>query len=87
MFFQTPVLTTLNGGSDILIKNGVSGYIVPELDIDRWADKSLEILNKDNSNLTSVAHKTITEEFVWDVLADKFIESFNKKLNTKDASK
>lgn len=76
MYFGVPVLTTLNGGSDILIQDGITGFIIPELNIDKWTKKSVEILNRDNSSLADLAHETIVNNFVWDVLVEKFIESF-----------
>lgn len=80
MYFGTPVLTTLNGGSDILIKNEISGYILPKLDAEIWANKTVEILKKDNSQLMKAAHDNIINHFTWDVLAEKFIEAYNRKM-------
>ena len=81
MYFGVPVITTLNGGSDILIKNEKSGFIIPELDSDKWSKKCIDILSKDYTSLTILAHKTIAEDFVWDALADKFLETFKLKVN------
>ena len=81
MYFGVPVLTTMNGGSDILIENEKSGYVIPELDIDKWALECVKILSQDNSSLITLAHNTIVMHFTWDVLADKFIECFKLKLN------
>lgn len=81
MYFGTPVLTTENGGSDILIENGKTGYIIPELDVEKWVQKSVDILNSDTTQLTETAHQRIVEEFTWDSLVDKFIYAFNSKID------
>lgn len=80
MYFGTPVLTTLNGGSDILIKNGESGFIIPNLNLEKWEEKCIDVLQRDNSILSERARNVVTEKFVWDVLADKFIECFVTKM-------
>lgn len=80
MYFGIPVLTTENGGSDILIENEKSGYIIPELDIIRWANKCFEILNSDTTVLSAAAHRRIVDDFTWDALVDKFIVAYKTKL-------
>lgn len=84
MYFGTPVLTTLNGGSDILIKNGESGYIIPDLNLEKWEEKCIDVLQRDNSKLSERAHNVVAENFVWDVLADKFLDCFDTKIKNKD---
>lgn len=82
MYFGTPVLTTLNGGSDILIKNEESGFIISDLDLEKWEEKCIDVLQRDNSRLLKKAHNIVAENFVWDVLADKFLDCFDTKIRT-----
>lgn len=37
MYFGKPVITTQNGGSDMLIQNGKTGIIEPEFNAEKWA--------------------------------------------------
>lgn len=80
MYFGVPVLSTRNGGSDILIENNKFGYIIRELDVSKWATKVLEILKSDQSLLINKAHERIEREFTWDALSIKFIDVFNSKI-------
>lgn len=75
MFFGVPVVTTENGGSDMLIQNEKNGFILP-LDVNMWIDKIFEILQKDQQTVIENARKKIQEEYLWDSIAPKFIHVY-----------
>ena len=83
MYFGTPVISTLNGGSDILIEDGKTGYIVPNLDITNWSHTLIRVLQNKNYELIKAANKRIVEEFTWDSLVLKFLKIFEKRLSGK----
>lgn len=82
MYFGIPVLTTFNGGSCTLIRDDENGFILDEMDPDKWADKILTLLDKPE-HLAEVARKasdTIANKYTWDALAPRFLELYNRRL-------
>lgn len=83
MYYELPVVTTLNGGSCMLIEDGISGYIEDSFNVKKWSDKIIHILTHNNEavNVGNMAKKVVSEHFTWDALADKFIALFERKLS------
>ena len=88
MYFGVPVITTHNGGSDMLIENEKSGIIIDDFIAEEWKDKTVLLLNDESMNSTIIknAKDKIENEFTWDALVDKFIEVYEKRLNLKEES-
>lgn len=82
MFFGTPVITTNNGGSATLIKNGENGIICSSLNSDDWAAAILSITENEKlkNAISQNAEDTIKNNFTWDRLADKFIKIYQASL-------
>lgn len=82
MYFGLPTVTTLNGGSSMLINDSFNGFICPNDDLNKWASIIRDIYeNKyDLKTISKNASDTIKNDFTWDSLADKFIALYNKKL-------
>lgn len=76
MFFGKIVVTTENGGSDMLISNGDDGIVIKEFDVNKWVNAIIE--NKDDSRIGKNAAIKIKDRFIWDCLADKFIEIYKR---------
>lgn len=85
MYFGTPVITTKNGGSQMLIENGIDGYIIDVFNKSLWCDKIIEA-SQNSARISQNAHKKITEKFTWDVLSDKFISTYEKKINNENST-
>lgn len=86
MFFGTPVITTENGGSATLIRNGENGIICDSLSSNDWAKAILSITENKNlqKTISQNAENTIKNHFTWDRLADTFIGVYKTVLNGKD---
>lgn len=83
MYFGLPTITSLNGGSQMMVKNGLNGILLDSFDPKVWAD-AVYNLSQDSQmakELSAAAHITIEERFTWEALADKFIEIYEMKLN------
>lgn len=82
MYYSVPVVSSLNGGSDLIIRNKENGYIEENNDLQKWVKRIRYIFSHpDEARLIGYkAHKTISEEFTWDALALKFIKVFENKL-------
>lgn len=76
MYFGKPVITTYNGGSDILINSGENGIIIKEFDKHKWAAAIKIALSK--PDIGKNAKASIAESYTWDALADKFIDSYGR---------
>ena len=85
MYFGTPAITTKNGGSQMLIENGIDGYIIDAFNKSLWCDKIIEA-SQISAKISQNAHKKITEKFTWDVLSDKFISTYEKKIPNENST-
>ena len=85
MYFGAPVVTTHNGGSDMLINNNENGIIVDKFDVVEWRDSIKCLLNDSvkRDKITKNAKIKIENEFTWDALVDKFINVYEKRLGCK----
>lgn len=80
MYFGDVVLTTLNGGSSTLIEHEKNGFICSLDNLEQWSSYIIDIFNNEKykNEISNNAMKTITENFTWDSLSEKFIEVYNK---------
>lgn len=82
VYFGLPVVSTLNGGSDMLIKNNAQGHIVSTFEMEDWI-KGIELFyyrEKESICAMPVEKK----ELLWDGICEKMIEIYresSKKTN------
>lgn len=83
MYYGIPVITTYNGGSSAMIKNGYNGYICDKLDIELWANIILNIMKDESKRkiISENAIKTIKDNFLWDKLSNEFIKEYGDGKN------
>ena len=81
MYFGLPVITTYNGGSSTLI-NESNGIIINELNDSVWSKEIEKLLDDElrRKSIGEAAHHTVSNEYTWDTLADKFLEVYEKRL-------
>lgn len=82
MYFGIPTLTTVNGGSNMMIRDGENGFVFQNFILESWVER-IKILFKDKkygNEIGKKAHETIVNEFTWDALADKFIRIYRDLL-------
>ncbi|MBR3646362.1 MAG: glycosyltransferase family 4 protein [Lachnospiraceae bacterium] len=81
MYFGVPVFTTYNGGSSTLL-NGDNGFIINSLNVDEWMKYICKVLDEPKkwNEVSKNARRTIEEGYTWNVLADKFLDVYNKRL-------
>lgn len=74
MYYQVPVISTMNGGASMLIENGINGYIVDGFDLEKWTEVINEIIEDSNKakKIGEAARKTILNGFTWDSIAGIF---------------
>jgi len=85
MYFNTVVFTTRNGGSSVLINNRENGFIMERLDPSEWANMIADCINHPDmaKRVACRASETISSNFTWDRLSDKFIAAYQMLLNNK----
>lgn len=82
IYFNQCVLTTANGGLNMMIVNGKNRYVFENFNVKEWNANILDILknNQKRKEIAERAHRTINEEFTWQRLAPKFIIEYERKL-------
>lgn len=85
MYFGLPVLTTLNGGSSTIIKDGQNGFVCDVDDKQKWTQVIEELIqNEDLSHRIALnAKNTIIDKFLWSKLVENFINVYKQKTNEK----
>ncbi len=85
MYFGMPVITTHNGGADMMIRNDENGFVLENDNLEKWLEKINELIG-DERKLKIVgekAHITIRDFFTWDTLSKKLLEAYQMTLNRK----
>ena len=83
MYFGAPVISSINGGSCTLIKNGYNGFVMEQFDSDLWANCILSAMRNEEllEEMKVNARKTIEEGFTWNMLADTFIQAYERAID------
>lgn len=71
MYYGLAVLTTDNGGSTMMIQDGVNGYRL-KLDVHRWAWRIVRLYGdrEQLEHMKRCAHETVADRYTWDVLGE-----------------
>lgn len=82
MYYGIPTLTTVNGGSNMMLKDRENGYVFGNFNLKSWTDRIKKLATDKHlsEEIGGKAHDTIVNEFTWDALADKFIEEYKNIL-------
>lgn len=83
MYYGAVVLTTRNGGSSTLIKNGKNGFILESKSAQKWAECIIKLQENCDARkkICENAAKTIGNGYTWDALANKFIKQYADKVS------
>ena len=82
MYFGLPVITTMNGGSIMLIKDQETGIICDLNDVNSWCELIMNLLNdqKLRDKISMNSSRLIKENYTWDALSDKFLKVYASTL-------
>ncbi len=83
MYYKMPIITSINGGSTMLIKTKKNGIIIDKFETDKWVDSCIQILEnkKEATEMGILANKEIVENFTWDALSEKFVNSYRNVID------
>lgn len=78
MFFEVPVISSINGGSVTLIQNNLNGIIVREYDAAKWAEETIRLLDNQElrERIIKAASNTV-KEMEWGNIAKKMLRYTN----------
>lgn len=81
MYYGLAVLTTDNGGSTMMIQDGVNGYRL-KLDVHRWAWRIVRLYGdrEQLEHMKRCAHETVADRYTWDVLGPRFLDQYRQVL-------
>lgn len=81
MYFGIPTITSVNGGSNMMIKSGENGYVLEDFKADRWAEAIVRLSQDEElrKKIGAAAHETIASRFTWAKLAPQFIKIYESK--------
>lgn len=82
MYFGIPIITTLCGGSSLLIEEGKNGYIRNCDNIDEWTRLIVDIAENEDlkERMSKNSTKKIEDEYLWSKLAIKFEKEYKNVL-------
>lgn len=78
-----PVISTLCGGSQMMIDSGTNGFLSHTLDVALWAD-TITQLAADPARAAAIGRRaasTISQHFTWDALCPQFLSVYNTLLH------
>lgn len=89
MYFGAPVISSLNGGSSTLIRNGHNGFIMDKFDDNAWANCIYDAMQNDKllEEMKLNARKTVEQNYTWNILADKFVEAYQQAVDCFERKK
>jgi glycosyltransferase involved in cell wall biosynthesis len=77
MFYNGVVITTLNNGSETVIKNLISGFLIPPRDVSKLSETILKVLNLEKEKLNKIklyAKSSIERNAKWESFSKRFID-------------
>ena len=83
MYFDLPVISSDNGGSDTLITDGVDGVIVDGFDVNNWVS-AISKLRDDNKKYNTIKNNLTLKDhsiYTWDGIAKKYIDVIKNKFD------
>lgn len=78
LYFGVPVVTSWNGGSSVLVENGVNGYICREFSVDMWSATIYQIFTK--GNLQQMQKNISCCDILWRDVAKKYEKVYRDAL-------
>ena len=89
MAMGLPIISTQHSGIPELVQDGVSGYLVPERDVDALAEKLNYLIEHPElwSSMGLAGREFVEDNYNIDKLNDKLIKIFNNTLEPEEKSK
>ncbi|MCI8527547.1 MAG: glycosyltransferase family 4 protein [Lachnospiraceae bacterium] len=85
MYFKKAVVTTVNGGSNMMMENGKNGFVIDTFDIAPWCDIIRRLFEDEEyrQKIGDSAHRTVSESYTWEALSGKFLAIYHRMILQK----
>ena len=85
LYFGLPVISSKNGGADMLLEDGKNGVVETSFDSKSWADKIAELADdkKLYESIKNSLHNRKQLKLDWDDIAEQFITGYQKAIALK----
>ncbi|MBD2344565.1 colanic acid biosynthesis glycosyltransferase WcaL [Anabaena subtropica] len=85
MAMGLPVISTRHGGIPELVEDGVSGYLVPERDVEAIADKLIYLIEHPElwENMGKAGRRRVEEKYDMNKLNDELVEIYQQMLKSE----
>jgi len=82
-----PVISTLHSGIPEIVRDGVSGYLVPERDVEALADRLAALLEHPQrwENMGRAGRRIVEERFNIDTLNDELVDLFKRLCHSNES--
>lgn len=86
MYFETVCVSSLNGGASTIISEDTDGIIINGFDKEEWVRKTIALIDDKQrlSDMKNSAGKKIKDSFLWDEVAERFIEEYYECIRQSD---
>ena len=80
IYFGIPIISSVNGGADMLLENSENSFIINDFAIDKWVEAAeklyldKELYKKMKKNLNRDKVKKLS----WDVIAERMLEAYEQ---------
>jgi len=78
MYFGKLVVSSRNGGSSMLINDGMNGVIVNGFDAKIWGESILGTLTQGRRKMEMEAELVVEQKFTWDAITEKMVDLYRK---------
>lgn len=76
MFFGCPVIAHSAPGPNALVEHDDSGFLVDSYELSEWIMLIEKAIDPNNISVSVNAKKRVENEFLWDKLADKYLDAY-----------
>lgn len=82
MYLGAPVISSRNGGSTTLIKNGITGIMIDDYSTNKWATEICHLMEDEHLRTTIInnARNLIENEFNWKRIDEKILRCAGEKV-------
>jgi glycosyltransferase involved in cell wall biosynthesis len=85
MWHGLPVFTSLTAGSEAIVKDGETGYVLKQFDVSLWDKKITEHFSSSkNQTLDNKAHEFIAQNLVWEKAVKQWLPLYQETLTKEN---
>ena len=89
VYYNLPIVSSDNGGADMLIRDEENGLIIPQFDSTLWTEKIYYLLREPGvyQNIVKNLQKDDKSRLTWDGIAEKMLNKYQAICEQRTAKK